>query len=71
MDFFVVPTATFRVLYVLPIMTHDRRRILHFDVTPSPSAAWTARQVLEAFPYDTSPRFLLHDRLRLLAFRRG
>jgi transposase InsO family protein len=62
MDFFVVPTATFRVLYVLVIMAHDRRRILHFNVTTSPSAAWTARQLIEAFPYDTLPRFLLHDR---------
>ena len=62
MDSFVVPTATFRVLYVLLIMAHDRRRILHFNVTPSPSAAWTARQLLEAFPHDTRPRFLLHDR---------
>jgi hypothetical protein len=59
MDFFVVPTATFRVLYVLLIMAHDRRRILRFNVTTSPSAAWTARQVLEAFPYGTRPRFLI------------
>jgi putative transposase len=62
MDFFIVPTATFRVLYVLLIMSHDRRRILHFNVTTSPSAHWTAQQVVEAFPYETQPRFLLHDR---------
>ena len=62
MDFFIVPTATFRVLYVLLIMSHDRRRILHFNVTNSPSAHWTAQQVVEAFPYETQPRFLLHDR---------
>ncbi len=62
MDFFIVPTATFRVLYVLLIMSHDRRRIIHFNVTTSPSAHWTARQVVEAFPYETQPRFLLHDR---------
>ncbi len=62
MDFFIVPTATFRVLYVLLIMSHDRRRILHFNVTNSPSAHWTAQQVVEAFPYKTQPRFLLHDR---------
>lgn len=67
MDFFVVPTATFRVLYVLVIMAHDRRRILHFNVTTSPSADWTARQILEAFPYDTGPRFLLHDRDKIFA----
>lgn len=62
MDFFIVPTATFRVLYVLLIMSHNRRRILHFNVTTSPSARWTAQQVVEAFPYETHPRFLLHDR---------
>ena len=67
MDFFVVPTATFRVLYVLVIMAHDRRRILHFNVTTSPNAAWTARQLIEAFPYDTQPRFLLHDRDKCFA----
>ena len=67
MDFFVVPTATFRVLYVLVIMAHDRRRILHFNATTSPTAARTARQVVEAFPYDTKPRFLLHDRDKTFA----
>jgi putative transposase len=61
-DFFVVPTATFRVLYVFLVMSHDRRRILHFNVTTSPSAQWTAQQLLEAFPYEAAPRFLLHDR---------
>ena len=62
MDFFVVPTVTFRVLYVLLIISHDRRRILHFNVTTSPCAQWTGQQVVEAFPYETKPRFLLHDR---------
>ena len=61
-DFFIVPTVTFRILYVLLIMSHDRRRILHFNVTTSPSAQWTAQQVVEAFPYETRPRFLLRDR---------
>ncbi|MCJ7630067.1 MAG: integrase core domain-containing protein, partial [Longimicrobiales bacterium] len=61
-DFFVVPTATFRVLYVFLVMSHNRRRILHFNVTTSPSARWTTQQVSEAFPYDTAPRYLLRDR---------
>ncbi len=61
-DFFVVPTATFRVLYVFLVMSHDRRRILHFNVTASPSARWTAQQVREAIPYDTAPRYLLRHR---------
>jgi transposase InsO family protein len=67
MDFFVVPTATFRVLYVLLIVAHDRRRILHFNVTTSPNAAWAVQQLLEAFPFDTGPRFLLHDRDKIFA----
>ena len=53
---------TFRVLYVPVIMSHDRRRIVHFNVTTSPSARWTARQVVAAFPYKPAPHFLLHDR---------
>jgi putative transposase len=61
-DFVVVPTVTFRVLYVLVIMSHDRRRIVHLNVTTSPSARWTAQQVVAAFPYEAAPRFLLHDR---------
>ncbi len=56
-----MPTATFRVLYVLLIMSHDRRRIIHFNVTDSPTSAWTARQLLEAFPFETAPRFLVRD----------
>ncbi|MFH1763612.1 MAG: transposase [Gemmatimonadota bacterium] len=66
-DFFVVPTATVRVLYIFLVMSHDRRRILHFNVTPSPSARWTDQQVREAFPYDTAPRFLLRDRDRIFS----
>jgi len=48
-DFFTVPTATFRVLFVLVILSHDRRRILHYNATEHPTAAWTARQLFEAF----------------------
>jgi putative transposase len=61
-DFFVVPTATYRLLYVLIVLAHDRRRILHVAVTDHPTAAWTAQQVRDAFPWDQTPRFLLHDR---------
>ena len=60
-DFFTVPTATFRVLYVLLVMSHDRRRILHFNVSDSKAGAWAARQLLESFPFDTAPRFLIRD----------
>jgi len=62
MDFFVVPTATFRVLYVLVILRNDRRRIVHVNVTGHPTAEWTAQQVVEAFPWDEAPRFLMRDR---------
>jgi putative transposase len=57
-----VPTATFRVLYVLVVLTHDRRRVLHFNVTEHPTAAWTAQQIIEAFPDETVPHFMLRDR---------
>ncbi len=62
MDFFVVPTATFRLLYVLVVMTHERRKIVHFNITDSPTASWTAQQIVNAFPYDTAPEYLLRDR---------
>jgi transposase InsO family protein len=61
-DFFVVPTATYRLLFVLVILVHERRRIVHMAVTPHPTAAWTAQQFREAFPWDQAPRYLIHDR---------
>ncbi len=61
-DFFTVPTATFRVLYVFIVLRHDRREIVHFNVTEHPTAQWTAQQIVEAFPFDSSPRYLLRDR---------
>ncbi len=62
-DFFVVPTATFRLLFCFVILSHDRRRILQFNVTAHPTAAWAAQQIREAFHGDgTEPRYLLRDR---------
>jgi len=61
-DFFTVPTATFRGLFVLVVLAHRRRRVVHFNVTEHPPAAWTAQQILEAFPEDTTPRYLIRDR---------
>jgi len=61
-DFFVVPTITFRVLFAFVILSHDRRRPIHFAVTANPTAEWTARQLLEAFPWESAPRYLLRDR---------
>jgi len=60
-DFFVVPTLTFNLLYVFVVLSHDRRRILHVNVTANPTAEWTARQLLEAFPYDSKPKYLVRD----------
>ena len=62
LDFFTVPTASIRILFVLIILSHDRRRILLFNVTEHPTAAWTARQILEACGLDEAPRYLLRDR---------
>ena len=61
-DFFTVPTIRFQVLYVFLVLAHDRRRILHLGVTAHPTAEWTAQQLREAFPWETTPRYLLRDR---------
>ena len=62
-DFFVVPTATFKILFVFVVLAHERRRIVHFNVTEHPTAQWTAQQIVivEAFPFDTAPQYLLRD----------
>jgi transposase InsO family protein len=71
LDVFTVPTATFRVLFVLVILAHERRRVVHFNITEHPTAVWTAQHVVEAFPWHESPRYLLRDRDRIYgaAFR--
>ena len=61
-DFFVVPTIGFRVLFVFVVLAHHRRRVLHFNVTANPTSGWAAQQIAEAFPWDSAPRYLLHDR---------
>ena len=61
-DFFTVATATFSILYVFVVLSHGRRRVLHFNVTTNPTAEWTAIQIVQAFPWDTAPRYLLRDR---------
>jgi hypothetical protein len=60
-DMFVVASVSVRLLYVTIILAHDRRRIIHTAVTEHPTAAWLSRQVTEAFPWDTAPRYLLRD----------
>ena len=63
-DFFVVPTVSFKVLFVLFVLAHARRRIVHFSVTEHPTAQWTAQQISEAFPWEEAPRYLIRDRDR-------
>src|ERR1700688_529799 len=62
MDFFTVPTITFGVFYCFFVIVHDRRRILHFNVTRHPTSLWVVQQLREAFPFESAPRFLLFDR---------
>ena len=61
-DFFTVPTARLRVLFVFIVLSHERRRLIHFNITEHPTAAWTAQQIVEAFPEDQAPRYLVRDR---------
>jgi putative transposase len=61
-DSFVVSTMMFKVLFVFVVLVHDRRRVVHINVTDAPTAQWTAQQLVEAFPWETAPRYLLRDR---------
>ena len=61
-DMFVVVSATFRLLYTVIVLGHNRRKVIHFDVTQNPTQVWLAHQMTEAFPWDTAPRYLLRDR---------
>ncbi|MGH7320847.1 MAG: IS3 family transposase [Candidatus Rokuibacteriota bacterium] len=61
-DFFLVPTLTFRLLFVFVGLRHDRRELIHVNVTDHPTAGWAARQLIEAFPEETAPKYLLRDR---------
>src|SRR6266699_214509 len=63
-DFFTVPTIRFQVPYVFLVLAHERRRILHFNVTAHPAAEWTAQQLRNAFPWETAPRYLLRNGIR-------
>ena len=64
MDFFTIPTVTFRVLYCFFVISHSRRRVFHFNATEHPTGAWIVQQLREAFPEDTAPRYLMLDRDR-------
>ncbi len=62
MDFYVIPTATFKILFALVILSHRRRKVVHFNVTASPTAMWASQQLVEAVPWETAPKYLLRDR---------
>jgi len=70
-DFFVVPTIDFKLLFVFLVLAHERRRVVHFNVTEHATMEWTVTQIVQAFPWDTAPRYLLRDRDRVYgdAFR--
>ena len=61
-DFFVVPTVGFKLLFVFLVLAHERRRVIHFNVTEHPTAEWTPTQLAQAFPWNSAPRYLLRDR---------
>ena len=63
-DFLVVPTVSFKLLFVLVVLSHQRRQLVHLSATSNPTADWTAQQMREAFPWDDGPRYLIHDRDR-------
>ena len=61
-DFFTVPTATFRILFCFIVLRHHCRVVVHLNVTAHPTTEWTAQQIVEAFPDGTEPRFMIRDR---------
>jgi hypothetical protein len=61
-DFFTVATIRLRVLYVFIVLAHDRRRVVHFNITEHPTAVWAAQQIIEAFPQGRAPRLMIRDR---------
>ena len=71
-DFLIVPTIRFKLLFVLIVLAHSRRKVLYFNVTANPTAQWTAQQIVEAFPWDSAPKYLLRDRAAIYgeAFQR-
>jgi putative transposase len=68
-DFLVVPTIRFKMLFVFVVLSHDRRKVIHFNVTTNPTAQWTAQQIVEAFPWDTAPKYLLRDKGKIFSKR--
>jgi len=63
-DFLVVPAIRFKMLFIFVVLSHDRREVIHFNVTANPTAQWP-QQITETFPWDTPPNYLLRDRDRV------
>jgi transposase InsO family protein len=61
-DFFTVSTITFQILYCFIVLRHEKRKIIHFNITANPTSQWTAQQIIEAFSYDQCPKYLIRDR---------
>lgn len=70
-DFFTVSTVTFRILFVIIILKNNRRKVVHFNTTKHPTAQWTAQQIVEAFPWDTTPEYLIQDRVPFMEIISG
>jgi putative transposase len=70
-DFCIVPLVRNQILFVFRILAHHRWRVLHFNVTANPTAAWAVQQIVEAFPWDDAPRFLPRDRDRWMRCSSG
>jgi hypothetical protein len=68
MDFFTVPTITFGLSYCFFVISHDRRRILHFNATKHPTSGWIIQQLQEAFPFQASHKYLIFDRDQKFGF---
>ncbi|MCZ6473888.1 MAG: transposase [SAR324 cluster bacterium] len=68
-DLFTVPTATFRIVYVFLVLSHERRQVIHINVTEHPTSRWMGQQVVEAFPWEEAPRNLLRDRDKVYGAR--
>src|SRR2546429_1944478 len=69
MDFFTVPTITFGVLYCFFVIRHDRRRILHVNVTKHPTSGWIIQQLREEFPFEAPQKYLIFDRDQKFGFK--
>ena len=62
MDFFAIPSVSFRLLYCFFVISHVRRQVLHFNVTRHLTSSWVIQQLRETFPYQLGPKFLIFDR---------